>query len=102
MTQGTEGSSILELYESYRSEFVHYRRVAQATESFLRQSLSDAGIGVHAVFARAKAPTDLLEKLRRKRYPNPERDITDLVGARIICYYSDEVDQATDLVQPLL
>lgn len=57
---------------------------------------------VQAVTARAKEPQSVREKLRRKHYENPETDLTDLVGARIITYYSDEVDKISGYVRSIL
>jgi putative GTP pyrophosphokinase len=47
---------------------------------------------LHAVSARAKTPESLRGKLRKKQYRNPSRQLTDLVGVRVIAYYRDAVD----------
>lgn len=52
-----------------------------------------------AVTARAKTALSLLEKLRRKRYTDPEGQIADLVGVRVITRFRKDVDQCVDVLK---
>jgi ppGpp synthetase/RelA/SpoT-type nucleotidyltranferase len=88
--------------ESYARDIAFYRNYASVVQEHLRSRLADSGISVHAIFARAKEPDALREKLRRKRYADPQNEVTDLVGARVIVYYADEVDSVATFVTAAL
>ena len=45
------------------------------------------------VTARAKTLDSVRGKLRRKHYRDPDRQVTDLIGVRVITYYRDDVDR---------
>jgi len=44
------------------------------------------------VAARAKSIDSLRDKLRRKHYSRPEREVTDLLGLRVITYFARDID----------
>src|SRR5262249_10940698 len=56
----------------------------------------DPALKLHLVSCRAKDPSSLKRKLRLKGYTNPEKQLTDRIGLRVITYYSDGVDQVVD------
>lgn len=89
----------LAFHEEYTQGFDFYKHYASVVSEYLTTTLQDAGFRVHAVFARAKDPQGLLEKMQRKAYDSPRDQITDLVGARIITYYSDEVDGVATFIR---
>jgi len=70
---------------------------AQASATIAHQMVQDAvrtlGIVTPLTGARAKSPEALRGKLRRKRYTRPERNVTDVIGVRVITYYRDDVDR---------
>lgn len=69
---------------------------AQSAADMARDTISgivrQSGRVVHTVSARAKGLTSLRGKLRRKRYSHPAKQVTDLIGVRVITYYRDDVD----------
>ena len=46
---------------------------------------------IHAIFNRAKAIDSFKEKIKDPKYDNPQEQITDLAGIRIICYVESDV-----------
>jgi ppGpp synthetase/RelA/SpoT-type nucleotidyltranferase len=46
---------------------------------------------IHLISARCKERTSLWLKLCEKRYGQPKRQVTDVVAARVITYYKDDV-----------
>ena len=81
-----------EFYSEYSERQSAFDEAAAHARTFVENALGDVGLIPHAVTARAKDPSSLLEKLRRREYADPASDITDLVGVRVITRYRDEVD----------
>lgn len=77
-----------------------YDRCAAKVNSLLGELLADAGIKVHHSGFRVKSVESLQGKISRKlnKY-NSLRDVTDLIGLRVITYYDDEVDAVASLIE---
>ncbi len=85
-------SPALAYYASFENEHEEWARVADAAERLVQTALQDDNFDLHLIAARAKSPHSLLQKLRRKNYADPESDLTDRVGVRVITYYESDVD----------
>jgi putative GTP pyrophosphokinase len=88
---------ILAEYDSRQNLYDHFRLYC---ENLLRQILEVEEIRVHMVDSRLKSRTSLSEKITRpdKSY-NALRDITDVVGLRIITYFDDDVDRVGSIIE---
>jgi hypothetical protein len=77
--------------EKYRGKFHSYTEFATRLGQLLKQLIEQSGTKVHFVESRAKSPESFAEKIRRpgKKYKNPFDEIPDLVGGRVVLYYSD-------------
>ncbi len=67
----------------------------------IRELLHHAAVDVHSVTARVKKRQSASKKLAR----DPEKyaelsDLTDLLGIRVITYFSDEVDKVASILTP--
>jgi ppGpp synthetase/RelA/SpoT-type nucleotidyltranferase len=82
----------LAFHARYLEEYGEHRRTARVLEDFLMEDLRSQNTNIHLVRARAKSPKSLLRKLRVKEYSNPDYEVTDLIAARAICYFEDDVD----------
>ncbi len=82
---------ILEDYRKQRDSFVQLGDVAHA---ILADIAKELGLTVLAVEHRVKEEKSLAGKLERKGDGyNTLDDITDILGCRIICFLSDEIDK---------
>ena len=82
---------ILEDYRKQREDFVKLGDVAHSMLSGIAEEL---GISVLAVEHRVKEEKSLAGKLERKGDSyNTLEDITDILGCRIVCFLSDEIDK---------
>ena len=82
---------ILEDYRKQRDSFV---KLGDAVHTILSEIVKDLGFAVLAIEHRVKEEKSLAGKLERKgdRY-NAIEDITDILGCRVICFLSDEIDK---------
>lgn len=67
----------------------------------LLKSYFDGVPRIDRVYARAKAPDKFLEKAARQengtaKYCDPENQIQDQIGARVICLYQSDIDPAVE------
>ena len=82
---------ILEDYRKQRDDFI---KLGDAVHTILSDIVKGLGFAVLAIEHRVKEEKSLAGKLERKgdRY-NAIEDITDILGCRVICFLSDEIDK---------
>ena len=82
---------ILEDYRKQREAFI---KLGDTVHTILSDIAKDLGLVVLAVEHRVKEEKSLAGKLERKGDGyNSLEDITDILGARVVCFLSDEIDQ---------
>ena len=86
------------LFTEYRRRYEEcLRPTAVKLETHLREILGGCE-RIDRIAARAKTPSSFVAKARRTdqaggmRYPDPLHDIQDLIGARVIVFYLDDVE----------
>lgn len=82
------------ILEEYRAKKPMFDKMLEIVKSELRERISEAGLYVTAIEARVKDEASLAGKLELKgsKYRTLS-DVTDILGARVITFYTDEVDK---------
>ena len=90
------------LMEQYRKLLPTLEKLSTDVYEMLTRALSEQGIYVTAIERRVKSEKSLAGKLELKgaKYKTVD-DITDLVGLRVITFYTDEVDKVAAIVKRL-
>ena len=90
------------LLEEYRAARPVFERMQAQVQQTLRDALDRNGLVVTAVETRIKTEESLAGKLALKgtKYASLS-DITDILGARIITFYTDDVDRIAALAESL-
>ena len=90
------------LLQQYREQVPVLEQLSKIVYDQLRQVLHEQSVELSAIEYRVKTEHSLAGKLERKgdKYASLE-DITDLVGLRIITFYTDDVDKVAAIVQQL-
>lgn len=88
------------ILEQYRENKDNFEQLGNIVQGILEKMVKDAGIRVMTVEHRVKKEKSLVGKLYRKgdKYQSLE-DITDILGTRVVCYFSDDVDVIGSLVE---
>ena len=82
---------ILEDYRKQRDDFV---KLGDTVHTMLSDIVKELGLTVLAVEHRVKEEKSLAGKLERKGDGyNTLEDITDILGCRVVCFLSDEIDK---------
>ena len=88
---------ILEDYRKQREAFI---KLGDVVHTMLSEIAKELGLTVLAVEHRVKEERSLAGKLERKGDSyNTLEDITDILGCRVICFLSDEIDKIGKLVE---
>lgn len=88
------------IMDEYRQGRPQFDKILELVRGTLNGIIKEAGIYINAVEARVKEEKSLAGKLELKGYKYKTlSDITDIVGARVITFYSDEVDKIAALVE---
>ena len=90
------------ILEEYREAVPELERLKEEVLKTLHEALDRNGLIVTAVEGRVKTESSLAGKLALKgaKYATLS-DITDLVGARIVTFYTDDVDRIASMVEQL-
>ena len=88
---------IIDDYRIWRSDFA---KIGEIVHKKLEKMTADAGIEIMAIEHRVKAEKSLAGKLElySEYFPSFD-DVTDILGERVICYFSDDVDKIGALVE---
>ena len=91
------------LLEQYRECLPQLKELEQVVSAMISQALGQQHLEVAAIEHRIKTEESFIGKLERKgdKYHDIS-DITDLLGFRIITFYSDDVDKVAAIVKQLL
>ena len=90
------------ILEDYCARIPVYEKMKEVVSGVIRKCLQDNNILVAALESRIKTESSLAGKLELKgsKYSCLE-DLTDILGARIITFYNDEVDKVAALIENL-
>ena len=83
--------------EMYRNNYENYQKATTCLISLIGSIIKNTNITVHAVTGRTKTIQSYLDK--SKSYSDPENEIQDYIGIRIITYVNSDVDLVCQLIE---
>ena len=91
------------ILQQFRNRLPILQRLDDLVYQLLSKTLKEQGIYVNAIEHRVKKEASLIGKLERKGHKYADIDnLTDLVGIRIITFYTDEVDKVAAIAKQVL
>lgn len=90
------------IMDEYRSQLPRFEEVRKTVHRTIKQTLDDAGLLVAAIESRVKTESSLEGKLELKgsKYQSL-KDLTDILGLRVITFYIDDVDKVASALERL-
>lgn len=85
--------------EWYTSNRYLYKQLSSKVNIILNELLELNGIRVHAIFNRPKNVESFKEKIKDPKYTNPQEQITDLAGIRVICYVESDIPKICRVIE---
>ncbi|MEU2104314.1 hypothetical protein [Nocardia sp. NPDC019255] len=73
----------------YDSRQAQYEELRDEVEFALRRALH--GLKTHNIIVRLKERNSFIEKIGRKKYSDPFKQMPDIVGARVVCRFLDDI-----------
>lgn len=90
------------ILQEYRDRLPVFRKVESKVREILEGNIREAGLYVAAFESRIKGEESLAGKLERKGFKYKSlSDITDILGVRVITFYTDDVDKVAALADRL-
>ena len=90
------------IMEDYKKQKNSFSKLGDVVHDMLQKAVSSAGILVMGIEHRVKGEKSLEGKLYKSGdWYQKFDDLTDLLGARVICYFSDDVDKVGKLVEKM-
>src|ERR1700759_2533749 len=77
-----------------------YKNLASEIEDLLITKMSREDLKV-SVTSRVKELDSFRQKIVRKAYADPIREVTDLAGCRIVCSYDSDISRISKIVESL-
>ena len=91
-----------ELLEVFRQQLPLLEQLAEQASDLLLKALHRQNIQMNTFERRVKSEDSLTGKLEKKGYKYKSLyDITDLVGIRVVTYYTDDVDKVAAIVKQI-
>lgn len=84
-----------EIYYKEREPLLY--QTATSLETLLGSLLDVENQQYLSVSSRVKTLDSCLEKIERKKYPDPRNSLTDLVGIRVIVYFEHQINEVEKL-----
>ncbi|MBX7278092.1 hypothetical protein K2E95_22725 [Pseudomonas sp. ERGC3:01] len=75
-----------------------HKRLMPAVVSIIENLIRTNRIDYLAVTGRVKEKQGAIDKIQRKGYANPECELTDISGVRIVVYFESDVSRVSDLI----
>ena len=88
------------IIEEYRKEKENFIKLDEVVYEKLREMVKSSGIQTFSIEHRVKGEASLAEKLVRNGDWYQSFDgLTDILGARVICFFNDDVDRLGKLIE---
>lgn len=86
-------------YEAWVNETLpKHARLTDSVISIIENLLKTNEIDYLTVSGRTKTKESILEKIERKAYKDPAKQLTDLTGIRVVAYFESDIATISDLI----
>lgn len=87
------------ILNEYDNSLIMLNKLETKVKELLKDLLEPNKANIHTISSRIKSKDSLSKKIERKNKYSYLRDITDIVGFRVITLYSDTVDEVAKIIE---
>lgn len=91
-------SAIDEIKLMYESKKLYYDNLAKEVKFVIDLRLTEQNIKTASLTKRVKKTESLLNKIDRKEYNDPLKEISDLAGVRVVCLYETDIKKIAQII----
>ncbi|MDH0175882.1 hypothetical protein N7319_11765 [Aeromonas dhakensis] len=77
----------------------NHHRLTDSAVTILDSLVRKSGMDVLSISGRTKTLDGILEKIKRKNYKNPDKDMTDISGIRVIVYLESDISTVSRIIE---
>jgi len=77
----------------------NFENLAEAVQTILKGLLEERNVDFLSVSSRTKTLEGCLEKHKRKNYKNPQIEMTDIAGIRVIVYFENQIKHVSEIIE---
>ncbi len=89
--------------EAARKEYAKarplYEKLTREIRDILETRLANANLTPVSITDRTKTIDSFAAKITRKHYSNPQTQMTDLAGVRVVCAYESEIAMVAEIIE---
>jgi ppGpp synthetase/RelA/SpoT-type nucleotidyltranferase len=85
--------NVSEIKKYYDENHIKYSRLADNIKEALKTFLIESELIYHTISSRIKEYDSYIDKIDRKNYENPQDEIEDFCGVRIVCFYPEDLNK---------
>ena len=98
----TQSPHTAELLDSYHKQLPQLEQLSEQAANLLQKALCEQNIQLNTFERRVKTEESLAGKLEKKGYKYKTLyDVTDIVGIRVVTYYTDDVDKVAAIAKQI-
>ena len=87
------------IFDEYEDNITILHKLEKKVKELLNELLEPHKAEIHAISSRTKLKDSLIKKVELKNKYNSLRDITDIVGFRVITLFADTVDEVAKIIK---
>lgn len=93
-----DADTVSSLKNHYSENLQNYESLSSVAVRLLEERLNLERIRTHSISFRIKKLESFLEKVARKGYSDPLRQVDDMVGIRVVCLFLHDLDRVGEVV----
>lgn len=88
-----------ELLRQYREKIASFSKLEEAAKARLGNNLKKLNIKYENLYGRIKSFNSFLEKAQDKKMTDPFKEMTDIIGLRVICLFQSDVNKVKKVIR---
>lgn len=94
-----DDAEISKIKEVFLREQNSYKALAHQVSECIKDSLKSNNIKTAYVLSRIKDVDSFLDKIHRKKYRDPFNQMSDIIGIRVVCLYTEDTHRVDKLIE---
>ena len=98
MIRKFDDTKLAQIKKDFESNFAVYEKLAHKAETLLKDKLKSDNFKTAYVLSRVKDIDSFSEKIYRENLDKPFEQMSDIVGIRIVCLYTEDIKKISQLI----